>query len=243
LGDSYERGGKPRSVPDPDGKAYDEMIRRHRATTALKEAGGASSPASPLPHTLIDSVASGVAHLLNGPREARREFEQGHRVRAMIDAATAAADITWGGLAAAGLKKGHVKLRGPFTWRTKPWEDSRGAREWMGDKGIVEKGQHAHHALIPNNGWGKSIPDAIKNQPANIKPMDSALTHTRIHSASRRAGLPRFNPLERYWHGTPTWWKAANGAAVGHATQTVAGHLPGYSAAAPPRHGSDRQIK
>ena len=29
MSDSYAFGGQPRSVPDPDGDAYDEMIRRN----------------------------------------------------------------------------------------------------------------------------------------------------------------------------------------------------------------------
>jgi len=91
----------------------------------------------------------------------------------------------------------------------------------MGEKGIVAKGQHGHHALIPNNRWGKHIPDAIKNRPANIKPMESSLIHTRIHGASRKADLPRFNRLERYWHGAPRWWKAANASAAGHLRQAI----------------------
>ena len=27
---------------------------------------------------------------------------------------------------------------------------------------------HAHHWLIPRGGWGSAVPDAIKNQPANL---------------------------------------------------------------------------
>jgi hypothetical protein len=211
-------------VPDPDGKAYDEMIRQHRALMARKEAGVARPPQPSQPHGPIDSVAAGIAGILNAPRVARREMEQGHTARAVVDGITAGLDLTVASLALNGLQKGRIKLKGPFTWRTKPWEDGKGAREWMGETGFVEEGQHAHHALIPNKGWGKSIPDAIKNQPANIKPMESPLTHTRIHSASRKFGLPRFNPIERYLHGTPTWWKAANASAVGHTAQALGGH-------------------
>jgi hypothetical protein len=230
-------------VPDPDGKAYEDMIRRHRALMAQKEAQGSPSTPPAQPRTQIDAAAAGIAHVLNGARVARHEFEKGHTTRAIVDAVGAGADLTWAGLATAGLLKGHVKLRGPFTWRTKPWEPGSGAREWMGEKGIASKGQHAHHALIPNKSWGKWIPDAIKNQPANVKPTEIPLIHTRIHSASRKAGLPRFNALERYWYGTPTWWKAANTSAAGHAIQVAGDHALGHSRAATAAHSGARPPK
>lgn len=224
---SFARGGQPRSVPDPSGDAYDEMLRRHGAIAKERRASMAARPPAHPPQpthgpvTGLDHVVASAAHVLDGPRRARRELEQGHMARALVDGATSALDLAVLGNGVRGILRGELKLKGPFAWRTKPWETGRGAREWMGDKGIVQRGQHAHHALIPNNGWGKFIPDAIKNQPANIKPMENSLTHTRIHSASRKAGLPRFNPLERYWHGTPTWWKVANGSGVAHAAQAV----------------------
>lgn len=55
---------------------------------------------------------------------------------------------------------------------------------------------------------------AIRNHPLNIKPMPSAQTHWRIEH--RVGAKPRFNPAQRYWHGTPDWAKVGTGAAVGH---------------------------
>lgn len=238
---SFARGGQPRSVPDPDGEGYDAMLRQHGANAggnstnlrarAQQRTKAVTGPARP--PTEIDSVAAGIAKVLNGPREARRELEQGHTGRAIVDGATAVADLLWGGLTVRGLLMGKLKVRPPFDWRTKPWTEERGARQWMGDKGFMKKDQPAHHALIPQNGWGKSVRDAIKNQLANIKPSDN-LTHTRIHSASRKFDLPRFNMLERYWHGTPTWWKAANASALEHATQAAGDHLPPAGPPPPP---------
>jgi hypothetical protein len=120
------------------------------------------------------------------------------------------------------LKDG-FKFNDPHDWKS--------TRKWMGDQGILEKGQHGHHALIPRKEWGKWIPDIIKNQPPNIRPMESPVAHTRIRGNARIQGLPRFTPLESYLHGTPRWWKAANAAAVGHATQIAGDHLPGHSRA------------
>jgi len=61
---------------------------------------------------------------------------------------------------------------------------------------------------------GEKVPDAIKNQPWNIKPMPRAEVHGRITGPYK--GKPQFNALERYWYGTPAWSKVATGAAVGH---------------------------
>jgi hypothetical protein len=211
-GDSFERGGRPRSVPDPDGKAYDEMIRRHRQMMARREA--AHAPRGP-----VDAIVAGVVQVLNGPREARREIEQGHVVRGVIDGITAAADLQLARGVIRGVRGGPVKLGGSHS--------SKETRRWLGQKGLAEKGQHAHHALVPNKRWGKAIPDVVKNQPWNYKMTETPLHHTRIHGASRKFGLPQFNMVERYWHGTPTWWKAANGSAAGHGVQAVTDHLTG----------------
>jgi hypothetical protein len=62
--------------------------------------------------------------------------------------------------------------------------------------------QHGHHWAIPQNGWGKNVPDRIKNQPWNIKPMPSAEVHGRLTNSYE--GKPQFNAVERYVYGTPT---------------------------------------
>jgi hypothetical protein len=139
---------------------------------------------------------------------ARKDWEQGHHVRALIDGVVGVSEAGLAKSVIKGVIKGQVKLKGPYVWRTKPWEEGRGLRQWMGDKGILKPGQHGHHALIPKNGWGKAVPDWLKNQPWNIKGMESAAQHGRIHG--RYKGAAQFNPLERYWYGTPQWWKAAN---------------------------------
>ena len=232
---SFERGGQPRSVPDPHGEAYDRMIRQHRALMAKKEVHASAGPSQKRGLSTgthngeVDSAVAGLVHVLNGARAARHEFEQGHKTRGLIDGLTAAADILWGGMATHGVLKGHLKTKGPFEWRTKPWAPEPGMRQWMGEQGIVAKGQIAHHGIIPNNKWGKRVPGWIKHQPANLRPQPDDITHIRIHGNSRKTGLPRFNPIERHLHGTPHWWKAANAAMVGHFTQFAGDHAPGHS--------------
>jgi hypothetical protein len=58
------------------------------------------------------------------------------------------------------------------------------------------------------------VPNVIKNHPLNIKAMPDTATHMRI--TGRYKGQPRFNALERYVHGTPTWAKVGTADAVGH---------------------------
>lgn len=213
-----------------DGEAYDEMIRRHRQVTAKRE--GASAPPDG-PHGPVDAIAAGIAHVLDGPREARREVVRGHVFRGLIDGATAAADLEFGRSAVSGIRRGSVKLSGSHSWGA--------TRKWLGRAGLAEKNQQMHHALIPNSGWGKEVPEVIKNQPWNLKATESPLHHTRIHGRSLKFGLSRFNAAERYWHGTSTWWKAANGSAAGHAVQAIADHLPHHSQPARPGHPSQKK--
>jgi len=44
--------------------------------------------------------------------------------------------------------------------------------------------------------------------------MPDAVTHGRIDH--KVGDLPRFNPAQRYWYGTPAWSKVGTGAAIGH---------------------------
>lgn len=210
--DSFERGGQPRSVPDLDREGYERMVRQHRAHMATRHPQVATHPQAPprgpTQHGPVDAIAATIAHVLNEPRAARREVERGHIVKGAVDAAVAAGDLAWGRAAATGLARGSFKLTGSHTWGA--------TRKWLGKTARAIKHQPVHHALIPNGGWGKFVPEAIKNQPWNLKALESSLEHIRIHGRSRKFDLPQFNAIERYWRGTPGWWKAANASVVGH---------------------------
>lgn len=67
-----------------------------------------------------------------------------------------------------------------------------------------------HHWAIPRRA---SIPDAVKNHPANLNPVPR-LVHRKIHSQDS-------NPLYRWWHGTPRWAKTAEAGVVGFAAHAV----------------------
>ncbi|MEI9889508.1 MAG: hypothetical protein WDN45_01745 [Caulobacteraceae bacterium] len=85
-------------------------------------------------------------------------------------------------------------------------------------KGFIKAGEEGHHWAIPQNQWGKQIPEWIKNQTCNIKSLDP-VTHGRLRH--RVGDLPKFNLAEQLWHGTPAWSKAAAGSAAGHAASGV----------------------
>jgi hypothetical protein len=238
AGDSFERGGNARSVPDPDKEAYEEMIRRHRVLQGKREARRAGTtgpqPHPPAPSGPVDYVAAGIASVLNGPREARREVEQGHPIKGVVHAATAAADLELGRSIVNGVRRGAFKVSGSHSWGA--------TRKWMGKLGVAGDAQHVHHWAIPKGGWGKRVPDFIKNQPWNGRPMETPLHHVRTHGASRKFGLPQFNALERYWHATPGWWKAANGSLAGHTAEGV-GHGGDHRVKPPPGHHGDESNK
>lgn len=205
---------EPRSVIEPDADAYDEMIRKHRANAAARESGETGvETASSIPQ---QPVTKPIADAFKFAREGRAQWEEGQHVEGAAHAAAGLGNLIVTVDTLDGLAKGGLKIGGPMAWRTKPWEEA-GARKWLGDKGFLERGQHGHHALIPNNGWGKAIPDWIKNQPFNIKGMEDAVQHGRIHG--RYKGLPQFNALQRYWYGTPQWWKAMNASLIGGAIE------------------------
>ncbi len=150
-------------------------------------------------------------------REAVADLQDDDYLGAAFNGGLAMSDVGLVGAIGKGVAKGAVKVGGPYVWRTtlpEVREGILGARQWMGAKGIVGKGVQAHHGVIPNNGWGKAIPDWIKNQPWNITSIPSAEVHGRIHHSYR--GLPRFNLAQRYYYGTPPWAKAATTSAAGH---------------------------
>ncbi|MCO6399594.1 MAG: hypothetical protein J5I99_00005 [Verrucomicrobia bacterium] len=72
----------------------------------------------------------------------------------------------------------------------------------MGKTGRAEAGQEVHHWAIPQGRWGKNVPDAIKNQPWNLMPMESLELHDALHGAGELGEFGRF------MYGSPDWFKA-----------------------------------
>lgn len=157
------------------------------------------------------SLGGSIVPALGPAREAYADYLDGNETGAAINAGLALADLTGEGVIARDLLKGGLKLSGSHTWGA--------TRKWLGKNDVLGFGQHGHHGLIPQNGWGKAVPDFIKNQPFNIKGMASPEIHGRIHG--RYAGKPQFNVAQRFWEGTPRWWKAGVAEVLGTPLRAV----------------------
>ena len=151
-------------------------------------------------------------------REALADLHDGDWLGAAGNAALTVSDLVPAKAFGSALLKGGAKFTGTHAWRTKPWEKIQSTRQWLGEQGFLKPGEHGHHWAIPQNGWGKDVPEWFKNQPWNIKGLD-AVTHGRTHGRYTVDGvkLPRFNPAQQVWYGTPAWAKATGTSVGGHA--------------------------
>jgi hypothetical protein len=215
--------GQPRPVPDPDGDRYDEMLRQERLRRARAEAAEARSPPPSVGHPeLLESLIP----VWGSGREAVADFQEGDYAGAALNGALAASDLFLAGSIVKGVAKGGFYTVGKIAakkatmkpTKTTPYNWDAKVRPWMGKQGYLAKGQAGHHWAIPQNGWGKGVPERIKNQPWNIKPMPEGPAGAEMHGrmTGRYKGKPKFNALEQYIYGTPAWSKTATGAAVGH---------------------------
>ena len=215
--------GQPRPVPDPDGDRYDEMLRQERLRRAQAEAAEAGPPGASVGHPeLLESLIP----VWGSGREAVADFQEGDYAGAALNGALAASDLFLAGAIVKGVAKGGFYTVGKMAakkatkkaTKTTPYNWDAKVRPWMGAQGYLAKGQAGHHWAIPQNGWGKGVPERIKNQPWNIKPMPEGPAGAEMHGrmTGRYKGKPKFNALERYIYGTPAWSKTATGAAVGH---------------------------
>jgi hypothetical protein len=206
------------------------MTRRQKAYNAAQDAApqsamSRSTAAQRLPpdpeHFLPDAITAELVRTLGSARAARKKWEGGDKVGAGVDAALGLPDAYANGAILKGLmKKGGVKIFGPKNWHNPPWKQP-GAREWLEQNGFINRGEKGHHWLIPQNGWGKAVPEWIKNQPWNIKGMDD-VPHRRSHGRAKVDGewLPEFTDLEKFWSATPAYFKALVGGVVLDAPNT-----------------------
>jgi len=188
---------------------YDAIQARERMARESAEAQERSSRSVGHP-----GLAESLIPVWGSGREAVADVLEGDYAGAALNGALAASDLFVGGAVAKGAFKG-LKYADKAVGSTAIDPYAWGAvSKWMRKEGLLDAGQHGHHWLIPQNGWGKNVPSRIKNHPLNIKPMPDPVTHWRI---DHRVGeLPRFNPAQRYWYGTPAWAKVSTGAAIGH---------------------------
>jgi hypothetical protein len=180
-------------VPDPDRDAYEAMVQKQRALNDQHHAEDYWATHPGLGESLIPVWGSA--------REAVADWKEGDYIGAVGNGALAVSDavpgVAFTKIAGKGLIKGAVKLGGSHTWNA--------TRKWMAKNGLKEAGLEGHHAIIPQGGWGKRVPDAIKNQPFNLTFLPKE-AHRRIHT--RFAGEPRFEVADRVTKGTPPWGRS-----------------------------------
>lgn len=210
---SYARGDQPRSVADPDRRLHEGAAREQRAYNERQEAEIARKKARrgiEMPDVGHPSAVEALIPVWGSGREALADAHDGDWVGAVGNGAMAVTDLVPAKAVGGAILKGAVKVGGPHVWRTKPWDKVQGVRQWLGEKGHLKPGEHGHHWAIPQGGWGKNVPDWIKNQPWNIVGLD-AVKHGRIHGKYTVDGvkLPRYGRAERLLYGTPQWAKAA----------------------------------
>jgi hypothetical protein len=215
---------QPKPTPHPLAQAKPQPARApSRPSASIRQV----SPHPAGPHAAPKTPAS-VGHpgfveslipVWGSGREAVADYQEGDYAGATLNGVLAASDLFLAGdIGKAVAKGGLYAIKGPIGEKAadRVWEK---VRERMGEEGMLKKFQHGHHFFIPKNGWGKKIWNTVKNHPLNIKPMPDVETHMRIHFKWK--GKPRFNAIQRYWYGTPTWSKVATAAVIGHPVAAV----------------------
>jgi len=183
-------------------------LRNDHIFAPLREKLAEFQEGDPIGHP---SLAESFIPFEGSGREALADLQEGDYLGAGVNAGLVALDFVPGEqIAEAGLK-GAWKFGGSRAW--KATRKAMGETNQLTGLRFLEKGQHGHHWGIPQNGWGKTVPNEIKNRRWNIKAMPSPEVHFRIDRSWR--GKPRFNPAQRWWYGTPAWSKAVTGGLLG----------------------------
>lgn len=136
--------------------------------------------------------------------------------------------VSWGqvGMAAALGAIGGGAIGGAFKHAKSGKKWSQLSHKWENAGRRIRKAQETpkdydlhHWAIERNSRLGKMVPDKIKNHPANLKPVKREV-HQRIHG--NHPDLPEYDPVRKWWHGTPEWAKSAEVSAASGAAADVA---------------------
>ena len=204
--------GAPRTVPDPEGEAYDRAMAREREKRRAEEG-----------FRPIEAVREGFENWQDGPKIARPSFGQS-MIPVVGPAWEAAADLQEGnyggallnaGFAAAGLLPAGPALRGLHAASKgvgvlKKGSVTAGASaKSLRSKGVATPGTEIHHT-VRLNGTSRSAQD-WRNHYALLKVLPKA-QHRRL--TGRWGDLPKYNPAQRLWYGTTDWMKAVPASAA-----------------------------
>jgi RHS repeat-associated protein len=141
-------------------------------------------------------------------RQAINDFQTGHYIWGSVNSVAALSDAALVGYGVKALCKGAWKL-GSHTWGA--------TRKWYGKTRELAPNTPVHHWAIAQGGWGKQVPDIIKNQPWNLNPMPDWSTHANIHGY----GPDPYNAVGKWWYGTPNWAKIGEGSLAGKAANSL----------------------
>jgi len=115
--------------------------------------------------------------------------------------------VNWaqvGGAAALGAIGG-AGIGGAFKLSKGSMKTANALRRYRRGNDIPRTHDVHHWGIERSSSLGRRLPDGVVNHPANLNPIPRAL-HQDLHN--------RFGPVQRWWHGTPDWAKAAEISAL-----------------------------
>jgi len=210
--------GQPQSVPDPEGDLYDSEMAKLRQQRAADDEPSISNDGSSEagfriahPNTLESFIP------VVGPVwEAAADVQDGDYWGAAGNVVLAGADLLPVGEAVKGIRaasKGIGLLKsGSVT--------AGAARKVLRRVGMAGPGQEIHHS-IPLNGIGRNVQDWRNHYPF-LKVLDQAV-HRRLTGSWM--GMPRYDPIRRFWYGTPDWMKIPGNVAA-HTADAILSPAP-----------------
>jgi len=164
--------------------------------------------------TVTDQVSFGwsLVPVIGPGWQAIKDSKRGCVSGVVANTALAASDVFLVKSAYEGLSKGAWKL-GSNSWSA--------TRKWYGATRDLEFGQNVHHWAIPQGGWGKNVPNAIKNQPWNLMALEPppGFSPNQWHNAIEGNGAAAMGLLGQLVYGTPAWAKNAAANVVGHVSR------------------------
>lgn len=144
--------------------------------------------------------------------EAVADLHDGNYGGAFFNGGVAVADAFGAGVAAKGLKAAGIGIK---ALKTGSLTDNA-ARKGYRAAGMVKKGEEVSH-LVGFRGIDRKAPN-WRNHYMFLKPLPKEV-HRRLTGSW--GDLPRFNPVERLWHGTNDWVKVAPPAVAGRVADAV----------------------
>lgn len=164
-----------------------------------------------LPHVGHPSTLETFIPVWGSGREAIADFQDGDYLGAAGNAVLAASDLTLAGGAAKGAFKVYRHANNMAKSGRKASYKWPAARERMKNNDYIADGNQGHHGIIPQGGWGKKVPNFVKNQEWNIMPLPKKV-HDKVHTKWKNGG---YDPVTKTIVGSPPWARGAMAGAAG----------------------------